>query len=92
MMVIGMGDDPVLGDYERLLLSMKTTARKELVLLHPTRSVIPGSTREWLKVIAQFQHFFLTHFSIESTMGSSTYSRRTSGQILRILGVSFLRL
>jgi lysophospholipid hydrolase len=49
-MVLGMGDDPNLGEYERLLLSMKTTARKELVLLHPDRSVAPGSTREWLKV------------------------------------------
>ncbi|KAF9074991.1 hydrolase [Rhodocollybia butyracea] len=49
VMVVGMGDDPNLGEYERLLLSMKTTARKELVLLHPDRSVIPGSTREWLK-------------------------------------------
>ncbi|KAJ3978131.1 hypothetical protein EV361DRAFT_875341 [Lentinula raphanica] len=49
VMVVGMGDDPSLGEYERLLLSMKTTARKELVLLHPNRSVIPGSTREWLK-------------------------------------------
>lgn len=45
-----MGDDPSIGEYERLLLSMKTTARKELVLLHPDRSVVPGSTREWLKV------------------------------------------
>ena len=51
-MVIGMGDDPSLGEYERLLLSMKTTARKELVLLHPDRAVTPGSTREWLKVRA----------------------------------------
>ncbi|KAK7465552.1 phosphatidylcholine and lysophosphatidylcholine phospholipase [Stygiomarasmius scandens] len=50
VLVIGMGDDPALGEYERLLLSMKTTARKELVLLHPDRSVAPGSTREWLKV------------------------------------------
>lgn len=50
VMVVGMGDDPSPGEYERLLLSMKTTARKELVLLHPDRSVIPGSTREWLKV------------------------------------------
>ncbi|KAH6916678.1 hydrolase [Coprinopsis sp. MPI-PUGE-AT-0042] len=49
VMVLGMGDDPNLGEYERLLLSMKTTARKELVLLHPDRSVAPGSTREWLK-------------------------------------------
>jgi lysophospholipid hydrolase len=49
VMVVGMGDDPSIGEYERLLLSMKTTARKELVLLHPERSVGPGSTREWLK-------------------------------------------
>ncbi|KAF8580428.1 patatin-domain-containing protein [Ramaria rubella] len=49
VMVVGMGDNPNLGEYERLLLSMKTTARKELVLLHPDRSVLPGSTREWLK-------------------------------------------
>nr|GAT47437.1 predicted protein [Mycena chlorophos] len=50
VMVVGMGDDPSIGEYERLLLSMKTTARKELVLLHPDRTVIPGSTREWLKL------------------------------------------
>jgi lysophospholipid hydrolase len=49
VMVVGFGDDPSLGEYERLLLGMKTTARKELVLLHPDRSVLPGSTREWLK-------------------------------------------
>ena len=52
VMVVGMGDDPGLGEYERLLLSMKTTARKELIFLHPVRSVVPGSTREWLKVCA----------------------------------------
>jgi lysophospholipid hydrolase len=46
-----MGDDPSIGEYERLLLTTKTTARKELVLLHPRRFVVPGSTREWLKVV-----------------------------------------
>ena len=50
-MIVGMGDDPSIGEYERLLLSMKTTARKELIFLHPDRSVAPGSTREWLKVL-----------------------------------------
>ncbi|KAH9932010.1 patatin-domain-containing protein [Epithele typhae] len=50
VMVVGMGDDPSIGEFERLLLSLKTTARKELVLLHPDRSVVPGSTREWLKL------------------------------------------
>ncbi|KAF9502205.1 patatin-domain-containing protein [Pleurotus eryngii] len=49
VMIVGMGDDPGIGEYERLLLSMKTTARKELILLHPDRSVVSGSTREWLK-------------------------------------------
>ncbi|KAI9444916.1 patatin-domain-containing protein [Lactarius indigo] len=51
VLVVGLCDDPSMGEYERLLLSMKTTARKELVLLHPDRSVTPGSTREWLKVV-----------------------------------------
>lgn len=49
-MVVGAGDDPSIGEYERLLMSVKTTARKELVLLHSERNVMPGSTREWLKV------------------------------------------
>lgn len=50
-----MGDDPSLGEYEKLLLEKKTTARKELVLLHPERSVPPGSTRPWLKVSQLFR-------------------------------------
>ncbi|KAG9097936.1 phosphatidylcholine and lysophosphatidylcholine phospholipase, partial [Ceratobasidium sp. 392] len=49
IMVIGMGDDPSLGEFERLLMGTKTTARRELVLLHPNKNVVPGSTREWLK-------------------------------------------
>ncbi|KZV84312.1 patatin-domain-containing protein [Exidia glandulosa HHB12029] len=50
ILVVGAGDSPpATGEYERLLLSTKTTARKELVLLHPDRNVLPGSTREWLK-------------------------------------------
>ncbi|CAE6472105.1 unnamed protein product [Rhizoctonia solani] len=53
IMVIGMGDDPTLGEYERLLMSTKTTARRELVLLHPNKNVAPGSTREWLKGLIQ---------------------------------------
>lgn len=35
---------------EKLLLASKTTARKELILLHDDRTVAPGSTRLWLKV------------------------------------------
>ncbi|KAF9971874.1 phosphatidylcholine and lysophosphatidylcholine phospholipase [Actinomortierella ambigua] len=50
ILLVGHGDDdPTVGDFERLLISMKTTARKELVLLHPTRHCTPGSTAAWLK-------------------------------------------
>jgi lysophospholipid hydrolase len=35
---------------EKLMLATKTTARKELILLHDERTVAPGSTRLWLKV------------------------------------------
>jgi lysophospholipid hydrolase len=40
---------PYIGEYERLLVKMKTTARTELILLHPDRYVPPGSTAQWLK-------------------------------------------
>ncbi|KAI8837096.1 acyl transferase/acyl hydrolase/lysophospholipase [Chytridium lagenaria] len=50
ILLVGLGDEePTIGEYERLLISMKTTARKELVLLHSERSCIPGSTAAWLK-------------------------------------------
>jgi predicted acylesterase/phospholipase RssA/CRP-like cAMP-binding protein len=40
---------PSIGEYERFLLGMKTTARKELVLLHVERYSAPGLTRRWLR-------------------------------------------
>jgi predicted acylesterase/phospholipase RssA/CRP-like cAMP-binding protein len=40
---------PNIGEYERFLVGMKTTARKELILLHPDRYCPPGLTRQWLK-------------------------------------------
>ncbi|KAF9999477.1 phosphatidylcholine and lysophosphatidylcholine phospholipase [Entomortierella chlamydospora] len=50
ILLVGLGDeDPAVGDYERLLISMKSTARKELVLLHANRHCAPGSTAAWLK-------------------------------------------
>ncbi|KAJ2161212.1 Nte1p [Coemansia sp. RSA 552] len=50
VLLVGLGDsDPRVGEYERLLLALKTTARKELVLLHENRSCRTGVTREWLK-------------------------------------------
>ncbi|KAK4057788.1 phosphatidylcholine and lysophosphatidylcholine phospholipase [Microbotryomycetes sp. JL221] len=49
LLVADGGSDPGLGEYEKLLVGMKTTARKELVLLHSERFVPPGTTRPWLK-------------------------------------------
>ncbi|KAI8093035.1 uncharacterized protein BX664DRAFT_260351 [Halteromyces radiatus] len=50
ILLVGLGDeDPSVGEYERYMINMKTTARKELVLLHRERSCIPGSTQNWLK-------------------------------------------
>ncbi|CAO3622402.1 unnamed protein product [Cunninghamella blakesleeana] len=50
ILLVGLGDDdPSIGEYERYMINTKTTARKELVLLHRERSCIPGSTRNWLK-------------------------------------------
>lgn len=74
-MIVGMGDDPSIGEYERLLLSMKTTARKELILLHQDRSVVAGSTREWLKVYwFSFSGVYHPNFCLESPMGAPTHS------------------
>lgn len=51
ILLVGIAEDsPDIGEYERFLLGMKTTARKELVLLHPDRYLAPGLTRKWLRV------------------------------------------
>lgn len=50
ILLVGVaGSSPNVGEYERFLLGMKTTARKELVLLHAERYCSPGLTRRWLK-------------------------------------------
>ncbi|KAL4401187.1 phosphatidylcholine and lysophosphatidylcholine phospholipase [Malassezia pachydermatis] len=69
VLLVGLGDDPHVGEMERTLLSIKTTARKELVLLHPERSVRSGTTREWLKP----RPWVTAHHHIE--MGSLPRSR-----------------
>ena len=56
-----MGDEPGLGEYEKFLLASGTTARKEMVLLHPERYVAPGSTRRWLKVSMSTYHAVSIH-------------------------------
>ncbi|KAE8149895.1 lysophospholipase nte1 [Aspergillus avenaceus] len=50
ILLVGLAEStPSIGEYERFLLGMKTTARKELVLLHSERYCPPGLTRRWLK-------------------------------------------
>ncbi|KAI9747006.1 MAG: phosphatidylcholine and lysophosphatidylcholine phospholipase [Lichina confinis] len=50
ILLVGLAEaSPDMGEYERLLLGMKTTARKELVLLHVDRYSPPGLTRKWLR-------------------------------------------
>ncbi|CAG8440911.1 17315_t:CDS:2 [Dentiscutata heterogama] len=50
ILLVGSGDEEAtIGEYESLLIGTKTTARKELVLLHAERHCAPGTTRQWLK-------------------------------------------
>ena len=50
ILLVGVAEgSPSIGEYERFLLGMKTTARKELVLLHLERYSQPGLTRKWLR-------------------------------------------
>ncbi|KAK6580673.1 hypothetical protein PZA11_006909 [Diplocarpon coronariae] len=50
ILLVGLAEgSPAIGEYERFLLGMKTTARKELVLLHADRFSPQGLTRAWLR-------------------------------------------
>ena len=50
ILLVGVAEgSPDIGEYERFLLGMKTTAWKELVLLHVERYSQPGLTRKWLR-------------------------------------------
>lgn len=48
--MVGLAEgSPSIGEYERFLLTTKTTARKELILLHTERYSPSGTTRAWLR-------------------------------------------
>ncbi|KXN72706.1 patatin-domain-containing protein [Conidiobolus coronatus NRRL 28638] len=50
ILLVGMADDiPSIGDFEKLIVGKRTTARKELVLLHTKRNFASGLTQKWLK-------------------------------------------
>lgn len=50
ILLVGLAEgSPAMGEYERFLLGMKTTARKDLVLLHMEKFSKPGLTARWLR-------------------------------------------
>ncbi|KAJ2993644.1 hypothetical protein NUW58_g1777 [Xylaria curta] len=50
ILLVGLAESsPEIGEYERFMLSTKSTARRTLVLLHADRDSKPGLTRSWLK-------------------------------------------
>jgi len=50
ILLVGLAESSSnIGEYERFLLTTKTTARKELVLLHSERYCPPGLTQRWLR-------------------------------------------
>ncbi|KAI9803097.1 MAG: phosphatidylcholine and lysophosphatidylcholine phospholipase [Piccolia ochrophora] len=50
ILLVGIAEGSTqVGEYERFLVGMKSTARKELVLLHGDRFSPPGLTRKWLR-------------------------------------------
>jgi predicted acylesterase/phospholipase RssA/CRP-like cAMP-binding protein len=85
ILLVGLGDEePTLGEFEQLLMGMKTTARKELVLLHNDRYVVPGSTSEWLKL----RPWIHAHHHVEMRLGSNPKSEKritTMGRLARKL-------
>ncbi|KAJ2015366.1 phosphatidylcholine and lysophosphatidylcholine phospholipase [Coemansia sp. S680] len=76
VLLVGLGDgDPSVGEFERLLLALKTTARKELVLLHENRSCTTGTTREWLRRRAWVH----AHHHIQMPLGLEEFGLATDG-------------
>ncbi|AAS52807.1 AER124Wp [Eremothecium gossypii ATCC 10895] len=49
LLLADASSDPEIGEFERLLINNRTTARTELLLLHPERYVEPGLTHKWLR-------------------------------------------
>ncbi|KAJ1667169.1 phosphatidylcholine and lysophosphatidylcholine phospholipase [Coemansia sp. RSA 1646] len=96
IILVGLGDgDPDVGDFERLLLTLKTTARKELVLLHENRVCPMGLTREWLKRrpwVHAHHHIQMPLGYEDISLGSDTGSYGQVGGILVSAQLFFARI
>ena len=85
VLIVGLAESsPAVGEFERLLLTTKTTARKELVLLHNERLCPPGLTRKWLSNrvwINGGHHHIQMSFSI--TPGPTRSANRRFGSTIK---------
>lgn len=71
------------GDYERLLIKLKTTARTDLCLIHSEKNVVSGSTSIWLKnrIWVQGHH----HIQMEINRDKSHAANKKKSSIIRDL-------
>lgn len=74
--------EPEIGEFERLLVTMKTTAKTELILLHEERLVTPGSTAKWLKnrIWVNSHH----HIQMLTSREQVDHTFRTTGTLSRL--------
>lgn len=64
--------DMGIGDYERLLMKTRTTARTELILLHPEKYVEPGLVNRWLKNRVWVQSHHHIQFNLRQAGNTDT--------------------
>lgn len=77
LLLANANNETDIGEFERLLITMKTTSRTELVLLHEERYVVPGSTAKWLKN----RIWVNSHYHIQLSLGTHGTSNTTSNVI-----------
>ncbi|KAF7681353.1 patatin-like serine hydrolase [Alternaria burnsii] len=85
ILLVGLAESsPNIGEYERFLLTTKTTARKELVLLHSERYCPSGLTRKWLRnrpwINGSHHHI---HMSFRATSEPVHHAGRRFGNALK---------
>lgn len=70
-----------IGEYERYLIKLRTTARTDLCLIHPEKYVYPGSTSIWLKnrIWVQGHH----HIQMEIARNEKEENSKNNQNILK---------
>ncbi|RLV89044.1 Lysophospholipase NTE1 [Spathaspora sp. JA1] len=72
-------EDVTVGEYEQLLIKMKTTARTDLCLIHQDKYVVPGSTSIWIKnrLWVQGHHHIQMNFQPATTSSENSMPRKS---------------